>query len=493
MAVIAPVDTTQETQAHGPSPRLKLARRANEVRRRLLARGLVRFLVLAAGDIAAIAAGQALVVWVAGALLPAATAVRSFPPAVLDYFEVAAAVLVGLVVLETYGQGDRRRDATRLIAACFLGLALIYWQPLWSLRSILLLPGYLGVVGLLASVICLERFAIDVAIERFAAVSSGAARVLLVGTPGSFASVADHPALADGRAFTIVGQHDLGRASGRAGIRGLYRAIRKHSADTLVLVGSLSDEMFATAADAASVAGCQMYALTRSFSVAGVEPRVVWQRGAPLVQLNRPTLQWQQLAVKRTIDLLAAGVGLVVLAPLFAVVAVAVKLSSPGPVFFRQERVGLGGQLFRIVKFRSMVSDAEQLLDTLRGQSIYQDGRLFKVRNDPRVTRVGAFLRRTSLDELPQLWNVLVGDMSLVGPRPPLPTEVARYEEHHYARFDVKPGITGPWQASGRNSITDFEEVVRLETEYIRDWSLGKDLVILFRTIPVVLTGRGAH
>ncbi|MGH7712878.1 MAG: sugar transferase, partial [Gemmatimonadaceae bacterium] len=126
-------------------------------------------------------------------------------------------------------------------------------------------------------------------------------------------------------------------------------------------------------------------------------------------------------------------------------------------------------------------------------RSIYSDRRLFKIPNDPRITKVGRWLRRTSLDELPQLVNVLKGEMSLVGPRPPLPCEVELYEAHHYARFDVKPGITGPWQVAGRNEVTDFERVVTLETEYIRSWSILKDLVILLRTIPAVLEMRGAH
>jgi lipopolysaccharide/colanic/teichoic acid biosynthesis glycosyltransferase len=146
-----------------------------------------------------------------------------------------------------------------------------------------------------------------------------------------------------------------------------------------------------------------------------------------------------------------------------------------------------------ITKFRSMVEDAESRRGALAESSMYPDPRLFKVKQDPRVTRVGTFLRRTSLDELPQLINVLRGEMSLVGPRPPLPSEVDLYEEHHYTRFDMKPGMTGPWQVSGRNAITDFEEVIQLETAYIRDWVIWKDLAILLKTIPVVFTMRGAH
>jgi lipopolysaccharide/colanic/teichoic acid biosynthesis glycosyltransferase len=143
-------------------------------------------------------------------------------------------------------------------------------------------------------------------------------------------------------------------------------------------------------------------------------------------------------------------------------------------------------------KLRTMVEDAEEKRAQLRSSSVYSDDRVFKVRDDPRVTAVGRILRRTSIDELPQLWNVLRGDMSLVGPRPPLPNEVDLYEERHFARFDMKPGITGPWQVAGRNNVTRFDEIVVLDTAYLTDWTIWKDLVLLMKTVPAVLTMRGA-
>ena len=280
---------------------------------------------------------------------------------------------------------------------------------------------------------------------------------------------------------------------GKEGFRRLCLTIKQYRADTVVLTGPLNDNAFAVAVEAAGAAGCQIYALTRSFELAGLEWQTVWRRGAPLVSLNRPVLRGRQLLLKRALDIVFSTSGLLLLSPLFIAVAAAVRLSSSGPIFFRQTRVGLGGKVFKITKFRSMVDDAEARRDDLVPKSLYTDARLFKVKDDPRVTPLGAFLRRTSLDELPQLWNVFRGEMSLVGPRPPLPSEVDLYEDHHYTRFDVKPGITGPWQVSGRNSITDFEEVIRLETGYIRGWTIWKDLGILLRTVPVVLFMRGAH
>src|SRR5690606_39757959 len=163
------------------------------------------------------------------------------------------------------------------------------------------------------------------------------------------------------------------------------------------------------------------------------------------------------------------------------------------PVFFRQVRVGLGGRRFVMWKFRSMYIDSEEQHDDVLRLNAYPDRRLFKAPQDPRITRVGRILRRMSLDELPQLFNVLAGDMSLVGPRPPIPREVAEYEPHHFERLSVVPGITGPWQVGGRNLITDFEKVVRMEKAYIQSWSLLLDAKILLRTVKVVLSGEGAY
>jgi len=194
---------------------------------------------------------------------------------------------------------------------------------------------------------------------------------------------------------------------------------------------------------------------------------------------------------KRAVDLLMLSVGLVFLAPVLLVIAVAIKLDSPGPVFYRQQRVGKDGRRFDMLKFRSMGQDAERHLEMLR-QHNEASGPLFKMRRDPRVTRVGGVLRRWSLDELPQLLNVLRGEMSLVGPRPPLPAEVDQYEDWQLGRLRAVPGLTGLWQVSGRSEVP-FYDMVRLDLHYIRNWSLALDLEILLRTIPAVLSNRGAY
>src|SRR5205823_4684074 len=190
-------------------------------------------------------------------------------------------------------------------------------------------------------------------------------------------------------------------------------------------------------------------------------------------------------------DLISLSVGLVALAPVLSVIAIAIKVDSPGPVFYRQERVGKDGRRFNILKFRSMCQDADRHLETLK-QRNEATGPLFKMRRDPRVTRVGSLLRRWSLDELPQLLNVLRGEMSLVGPRPPLPSEVEQYRPDDAIRLSVKPGLTCLWQISGRSTI-GFDQWMEFDREYIRKMSLQLDLSILVRTVWAVLSCRGAY
>jgi lipopolysaccharide/colanic/teichoic acid biosynthesis glycosyltransferase len=195
--------------------------------------------------------------------------------------------------------------------------------------------------------------------------------------------------------------------------------------------------------------------------------------------------------LKRTVDILVAIVWLLLFLPLLPFIAALVKLESRGPLFFAQQRVGRYGHQFTCHKIRSMVSDAETLKERL-GHLNESDGAAFKIRQDPRVTRVGRFLRRSSLDEFPQLYNVLRGDMSIVGPRPQIPSEVAAYELHHRARLLVKPGLTCLWQISGRNDV-DFGEWMRLDREYVEQRSLGLDISILLRTLPAVVKRTGAY
>lgn len=213
--------------------------------------------------------------------------------------------------------------------------------------------------------------------------------------------------------------------------------------------------------------------------------------GFPLLTFESTPHKLEHLFIKRVIDLIISGIAILVLSPFFVIIGIIIKLTSDGPIFFKQERYGLYGRRFILYKFRTMVVDAEERLKELWRYN-EMSGPVFKMTNDPRVTKVGKWLRKFSLDELPQLWNVLKGDMSLVGPRPPIPSEVENYDSWQRRRLSMRPGITCLWQVSGRSKIRDFNEWLRLDLEYIDNWSLWLDFRILLKTIPVVLLGVGA-
>jgi exopolysaccharide biosynthesis polyprenyl glycosylphosphotransferase len=211
---------------------------------------------------------------------------------------------------------------------------------------------------------------------------------------------------------------------------------------------------------------------------------------APLLTFSAAPLDDLRLLLKRFFDIVISGTALVLLAPVFLAIALLIRLTSPGPIIFRQLRCGLNGRRFTMYKFRSMVDNAEDLMSDLQHLSTRQVA--FKIARDPRVTPVGLWLRRFSLDELPQLLNVLRGDMSIVGPRPPIPEEVDRYERWQRRRLRMRPGLTCLWAISGRDRV-DFNTWMRMDISYIENWSLRLDWTIILRTIPLVLAGRGAH
>lgn len=242
-----------------------------------------------------------------------------------------------------------------------------------------------------------------------------------------------------------------------------------------------------------SVAGSERLAVRETrlgSSLATSAPARPAPQEIPAVPLA-PLVGFYQRVGKRWIDLLASGAALLLLSPLFLALALAIKLEDGGPVLYCSRRVGLGGRLFRFYKFRSMIVGADSSRDALRHLNEV-DGPVFKIAADPRITRVGRFLRRTSLDELPQIWNVLIGDMTLVGPRPPIPDEVLQYEPWQRRRLSVRPGLTCLWQISGRSRI-GFDEWMRLDMEYIDHYGLALDMKILLRTLPAVVSGEGAY
>ena len=498
--ITEPLGTVTPNSAH--LTRLELRHRALDLQRRRFWREVSYGAIVVAADVLTMAA-----VFTAFSMLPFERAEpllgeggRSFLTGLIPMTSAAltrrlTSLVFCLVATRCYSATERHAIPWRLFIALLLGLALPRWAEVWG-------PGLLGrwivVLVVLGSVwlgLTLQRRLLEQALSPIDPRRLDPARTLVLGPAEEIERMRhDRSTVSESRMMPAT--YELAPHWGEPGGEGmpeLYYHIAEANADALVLVGSVSDVALQSIMIAASSAGARVYATRREAFRKFDEPTFVLRRAEPLMLLSRPALVGSQLVVKRAMDILGAVFGLLVLSPVLALVSLLVKLTSPGTVFFRQVRVGLGGDPFVCLKFRTMVADAERLqADVALGNIHDGDQRIFKLPNDPRLTSVGKFLRRSSLDELPQLWNVLRGEMSLVGPRPALPSEVLRYEPHHFVRFEVLPGITGPWQVGGRNSIRDFEDVVRLESDYVRGWTLWRDIVILLRTIPAVLSMKGA-
>ncbi|MGX5680876.1 sugar transferase [Schumannella luteola] len=328
-------------------------------------------------------------------------------------------------------------------------------------------------------------------------------RSIIVGSPDSIQYMADQL-----RRFPYAGYKAIGvclpraQASELTEVAGLpvlgsfadvATAARSHEADSVILTSSdqlppATVRRIAWSLETSPVELAVAPALTE---IAGPRIHIRQLAGLPLLHVAVPQYEGSKQAAKSVFDVATAMVLGVLLSPVLLVTALVVRVTSAGPVIFRQERVGLNGKTFRMLKFRTMVDGAENRLDELLPLN-EGSGPLFKVRDDPRVTPVGRFLRRFSLDELPQLWNVIRGDMSIVGPRPPLPSEVERYEPDVRRRLLVKPGVTGPWQISGRSDLS-WAEGVRLDLFYVENWTLFGDLLMIWRTLRVVIRRHGAY
>lgn len=389
-------------------------------------------------------------------------------------------------------------EARRVTHAIFIGVVALVVVA--SLAKLDVSRAYLVGLLVLGNVFLVsERFA---ARRIFARRRSGGAsmkRVLVVGT--STEAVALHQMFKVekhlGYEAVAFVDDDLGASPEIDGIP-VFRDIE----DLVPLADATSAQGVVIAATALSLERSNH--LVRELSEAGLHVEITW----PLrdIASHRLTVRplgrfpvayvepvarygWRRVA-KRTFDLLVAGTGLIVVSPVLAAAAIAVKLTSPGPVLFRQTRVGQYARPFEVLKLRTMVLDAEARLAAL-GELNEADGPMFKMAHDPRITRVGGFLRRTSLDELPQLWNVARGQMSLVGPRPALPSEMVEWDSELYNRLRVKPGITGMWQVNGRSG-SSFADYQRLDLYYVDNWSILVDVGILAKTLPAVLSSRGA-
>ena len=474
--------------------------RASANLRRHVLRVALRQGTLLALDVTAIVvlellARRAVMVPWLGARLAAFLASK-LPATPLTDWPVLTGVLLALAITGNYGAGDRRRDPTRLFLGCALGLALPFWSTLWNSSVVVLAHHAVGVVFLVMA-LYVTRSLLDLLVHYTVPTQSTAPRTLLVGPGAECLALFGRSAFSDEYGFRLVGCIDTTSAP-YANLDDLAdrlgRELLEQQIDIVVLCGPLCDGTTADVMRAATVAECEMLVTSPTLELPGVHPSLVWRHGQPFIELRSAALRGHQLVAKRLLDIVVGAVALVALAPVMAAVAILVRLDSPGPMVFSQRRLGRHGRVFRCYKFRSMRRDAEEVLraePALFAEYVRNDYKL-PVERDKRITRVGRFLRRTSLDELPQLWNVLKGDMSLVGPRPIVLDELQHYGREQPLFLSLPPGVTGAWQVSGRSSVA-YPDRAALELQYVRTWTLGSDLRILLQTLPAVLAQRGAH
>lgn len=420
-----------------------------------------------------------------------------------------AAMLTALVMLAFIIEGvyRPRRNATlvdeiyAVINGATTGFVVMvfivfFWRPLVYSRLIFVYATAL-IILLLITARVLRRLALA-SLRRQGA---GMDRVLIVGAGEEGLRVLRHLVARPELGYQVVGfvdddlergSADIGRIKALGRIDALPDLIQSHDLDEVVITLPSQEHR-------------RILELVETCLRSDVRPRIVPDlfqmslsrvqvddvAGIPMLSPHSTELSGWARAFKRFVDIVGSTLGLLVLSPLLALISLAIRLDTPGSPIFRQMRVGRNGRYFPVYKFRSMVQDAEKIRSQLTHLN-EADGPLFKIRDDPRTTRVGRFLRRTSLDELPQLWNVLRGDMSLVGPRPALPEEVAGYAEWHRQRLATAPGMTGLWQVSGRSDLP-FEEMILLDIYYIENWSPLLDASILMRTVPKVLFRTGAY
>ncbi|HEV2148543.1 MAG TPA: sugar transferase [Longimicrobiaceae bacterium] len=407
---------------------------------------------------------------------------------------------LALSVSGAYRAGESRVSFWRVLLGLLLGVSATGMQAF--LVGGMGAPLRVEALGLLAYVLwaTIAIFAVRVVIDRgvsFAySLGIGRRRALVVGSSDELQGVVEMLRDRNSADLRVMGRlsptHEREPGAIHA-IAEIDLALEATDVQEVIVASSkLSFEALETLIHRCVQRGVGVSLAPKTLHLMGMQFESRQVRGGTLLRLRPVGLGFPQLAVKRTIDLTLSMIVLVVTWPLFVLIALAIKLDSPGPVLFRQVRAGLGGRPFRMYKFRTMVNDADAMKMELHHLNESGDPRLFKIRNDPRVTRVGRLLRKTSLDELPQLFNVLAGEMSVIGPRPFFPEDLDQYSDHHFERLSVLPGITGLWQVRGRSQVVDFEEVVRFDREYIDGWSVWLDLKILLLTLPAVMRRTGA-
>ena len=365
-------------------------------------------------------------------------------------------------------------------------------------RGFVLLYMPLGLTALLVG-----RWVVRVRLARAREHGRSYHRVLVVGRYASVHELVTQLERDKRHGFMVVGACVSGAPAGPedelavpvvGSLADVRHAVEELGADTVAVAGSpeLTGEALRRLSYDLEGTGIDLLVAPALLNVAGNRISIRPVAGVPLLHVDEPELDGARKLVKMVFDRGVALVLLVLLAPLLLVLMVVVKVTSKGPMLFRQTRVGRDGEMFSLLKLRTMQIDAEARLQEVQALNEVPGGILFKLKDDPRVTPFGRWLRKWSLDELPQLVNVLVGNMSMVGPRPPLPTEVERYEGHAHRRLLVKPGITGLWQVSGRSDLS-WEDAVRLDLQYVENWSLGLDMAVMAKTLLAVVRGAGAY
>lgn len=404
------------------------------------------------------------------------------------------ATQIGLIAAEgLYSSGEKRRDYFSLIKTLtfahvlLLLIAFFYTPGDFVSRSTFILSWLLSV-----SFTCFARFGLDTAIKHLRQKGAVRSPTFLICRPEDRE-----------KAVKLMGRENCYNVLGWADVNSLSDD-RNNLDATLEDICSLGvAEVFVSSWKSTKSrmflywklrnAGITLHILPIDLEAIDQSLELNMVGGIPALKISPPLITGSDFLVKRYFDFCCATLFVLLASPLYLFIALLIRLDSPGSVFYRQTRIGLHGSPFKVWKFRTMVTNADKLQKELEASNEMKDGVLFKMKNDPRITRVGKFLRRYSLDELPQLFNVLFGEMSLIGPRPLPVRDVEKFSEHHFIRHEVLPGITGLWQVSGRSDITDFEEVVRLDVTYIESWSLSLDLQILLQTIAVIFAKTGAY
>lgn len=410
---------------------------------------------------------------------------------------VTAVWVVIFALLGLYSLKSTRRglsEFARVLAGVTIGtlvmIAVIFFaRKEFSSRSIIIIGFFTAL-----AFVTLGRILLRASQRAFFRYGVGVRRAIIVGTGQPAQQLADELE-SHNRGYVVVGfvgDDDVDGLPPLGSLDDLDEILIRLKPDEIIDADpALSSKRKADIINSAEDAHAEMRFLSESVELSTSRVTASAVGGIPILTIQRTPLEGWGRVIKRLTDIVGSLLAIPFILILLPFIALAIKLDSRGPIIYKQARVGKAGREFTSYKFRSMVEDAEIKLKDLKQQN-EADGPVFKMRKDPRVTRVGSFLRRTSLDELPQFFNVLKGEMSLVGPRPPLPSEVAQYDRLERRRLTIKPGITGPWQVSGRSDVT-FAEWVRLDIYYIQNWSLLLDLTILLKTVAVVVLRRGAY